>query len=186
MRQNRSEKTQEAAFAGGGHVAAGQLNFVRQQGFEQTRGESCGFQYASLMWQPRVIALAVAAGLILQSAPVFLILSAILCWSAAVPSLNIFDVLYNALIASPPARPKLTPAPGPRRFAQGMAATFMLAIGVSLQMGWSIAAYAFEGFLVAALAALIFGKFCIGSYIFHVFTGQASFARRTLPWAHSD
>ena len=162
-----------------------QLNFVMQQGFRETSASGCGFQYSSLMWQPRVTAVLVAVGLIWQIAPLFLALSAILWWNVVFPQWNLFDALYNALVAAPPARPRLGPAPAPRRFSQGMAASFMLAIGVSILMGWTVAAYIFEGFLVVALSALILGNFCLGSYIFHLITGQARFANQTLPWAKS-
>jgi hypothetical protein len=37
--------------------------------------------------------------------------------------------------------------------------------------------------LVAAFSLLVFGKFCLGAYIFHVLRGEGSFANRTLPWA---
>jgi hypothetical protein len=48
------------------------------------------------------------------------------------PGLNPFDRLYNACVAAPRGLPPLTAVSAPRRFAQGMAATFMLAIGLSL------------------------------------------------------
>ena len=168
-----------------------EVNFVMQQGFRDAQPAACGFQYGALMWQPRVIGVVVAVALICQAAGmpvvtarVFLALSAVLWWNVLLPKLNLFDALYNALVASPPERPRLTPAPAPRRFAQGMAASFMLGIGISILMGWTIAAYVLEGFLVTALVALIFAKFCLGSYIFHLVTGQTRFANRTLPWVH--
>jgi hypothetical protein len=37
-----------------------------------------------------------------------------------------------------------------------------------------------------ALAALIFGRFCLGSYLFLLFTGRLGFANRTLPWARAE
>jgi hypothetical protein len=36
--------------------------------------------------------------------------------------------------------------------------------------------------LLVALGALIFGAFCLGSYVFHLLTGNGEFAKRTLPW----
>jgi hypothetical protein len=33
---------------------------------------------------------------------------------------------------------------------------------------------------------LIFGRFCLGSYLFLLLTGQARFANRTLPWARTE
>jgi hypothetical protein len=64
-----------------------------------------------------------------------------------------------------------------------MAGTFALAIGFSLLIGWHAAAIALQGLLIIALAALIFGGFCLGSFIFHLVRGRLSFAIRTLPWA---
>jgi hypothetical protein len=67
-----------------------------------------------------------------------------------------------------------------------MAGSFMLGIGLSLLFGWSILAWILEGLLLAALGALIFGRFCVGSYLFLLLTGRAGFAIRTLPWASPD
>jgi len=39
---------------------------------------------------------------------------------------------------------------------------------------------------VAALGALIFGRFCVGSYLFHLVTGEGAFAKRTTPWAPGE
>jgi hypothetical protein len=67
-----------------------------------------------------------------------------------------------------------------------MAGTFMLAIGLSLFSGWSTLAWSLEALLLVALGALIFGRFCLGSYLFLLITGQAAFANRTLPWARTE
>lgn len=160
-----------------------EINFVRQQGFRDAAADACGCQFPALMFQPRVVGVIVLIALVLQSGPIFLALSAVLWWNALVPALNPFDALYNALVAGPRELPRLTPAPSPRRFAQGMAATFMLVIGISLCSGWRILAWTMEGMLVVALVALIFGKFCLGSYIFHLLRRDAGFANRTLPWS---
>ena len=157
-------------------------NFVLQQGFPEVSSETCSYQYPALMWQPRLIALIVPVGLILQAWPLFVGLSAILWWNVAVPSWNPFDLSYN-LFAAKSGRPKAPVAPAPRRFSQGMAACFMGGIGASLYWGWPVAAYTLEALLVVALVSLVVGRFCLGSYIFHVLTGQTAFANRTLPWA---
>jgi hypothetical protein len=161
-----------------------ELNFVRQQGLSETDAETCRCRFAALMFQPRIIGLLVVLGLLVQAWPLFVMLAAVLWWNVLVPSRNPFDAIYNRLIAAPGSLPHLPLAPAPRRFAQGMAGTFMLAAGVSLLAGWHTAAYVVETMLVIALSALIFGKFCLGSYIYHVLRGQAGFANRTLPWAH--
>ncbi len=104
------------------------LNFVRQQGFLEASSDTCGYQYPALMWQPRAMGILVLVGLVLQSGPYFLALSALLWWNVIVPSLNPFDLLYNLLVARRKGAPRLNPAPAPHRFSQGMAGTFMLAI----------------------------------------------------------
>src|SRR5687767_7959813 len=100
------------------------LNFVKQQGFKDASAGSCDLQYPALMFQPRVVGVLVLAGVLLQASTLFLTLSAVLWWSALVPRLNPFDSLYNSLVAARKGLAPLTAAPGPRRFAQGMAATF--------------------------------------------------------------
>ena len=162
-----------------------ELNFVRQQGFRDAPLEACEYQYPALMWQPRAVGILVLVGLVFQAWPYFLALSVLLWWNVALPHLNPFDALYNYLVAMPKGRPRLGPAPGPRRFAQAMAGTFMLAIGLSLLYGWRTLAWSLEGLLLLALAALIFGRFCLGSYIFLLLTGHTGFASRTLPWVRS-
>jgi hypothetical protein len=162
-----------------------ELNFVRQQGLRDATPAACAHQYSALMWQPRAIGILVLVGVVWQAWPWFLALWALLWWNAALPDLNPFDALYNRLVAKPKGLPRLGPAPAPRRFAQAMAGTFMLAIALSLFFGWRGFAWTIEALLMAALAALIFGRFCLGSYVFLLFTGQAGFANRTLPWARA-
>jgi hypothetical protein len=151
-----------------------QSDFVRQQGFSDAEGASCAGRYGALMFQPRLLGILVAAGVALQSWELFLTLSAILWWNALMPSHNVFDAVYNRLIARPRGLPLLTAAPAPRRFAQGMAATFMLVIGVSLLMQWQVVAWVFQGLLAAALLALVFGRSCLGSYVYHLFRAKTA------------
>jgi hypothetical protein len=65
-----------------------------------------------------------------------------------------------------------------------MAASFRLLAGLSVLSGWMVAAYILEAFLVIAFAALLFGKFCLGAYVYHLLRGRVAFANSTLPWAH--
>jgi Domain of unknown function (DUF4395) len=162
-------------------MSEAKINFIKQQGFEGASARTCDLQYSALMFQPRLIGVLVLAGVLLQVSPLFLTLSAVLWWSALVPKLDPFDRLDNSLVAARKGRPALTAAPGARRFAQGLAATFMLLIGVSLLAGSNRLAWVLEAILPVALGAL--SAFCLGSYVFHLFIGHGEFAKRTLPWS---
>lgn len=159
------------------------LNFMRQQGFPAEPSDACNMHFAGLYFQPRIMFTLVLIATLLQSAAMFLALSAILWWNVLVPAWNPFELAYNRLIAPRRGSGPLAPAPGPRRFAQGMAAAFQLAAGVLLLAGQAPAAYVFEAGLVVAFSLLLFGKFCLGAYVFHVLRGEVRFANSTLPWA---
>ena len=158
------------------------MHFIQQQGLSETDSSACEGQFSALMFQPRVAVVFVAIGLLTQAPGLFLALAALLVWNVIKPRLNPFDALYAALIAGPRGLPSLGPAPAPRRFAQGMSASFMLGIGLSLLAGYTVLARILEGLLVAALLSLLVGRFCLGSYLYHLITGRRSFANQTLPW----
>ena len=160
-------------------------NFILQQGLSDIPRETCSSQFRALQFQPRIIASLVVLGVILQSPGLFLLLSALLWWSALLPQWNPFDTIHNRVFGVRAGTVLLGPAPAPRRFAQGMAATFSLVIGTLLLLGWRWAAFFCEALFLSAIAALVLGRFCLGSFIYHVFHGRASFAIHTLPWVHN-
>lgn len=163
------------------------VNFVRQQGFRDADASDCALRYPALMFQPRLVLALLLVGILLQVGWYFVGLGAVLVWCALFPRLNPFDALYNALLGGRGARPVLQQsAPKPRRFAQGLAGTLMLVVGVTLAAGWHWIAWGVEGFLVVAVTALVFGKFCLGSFLFHHLQGNGSFAQRTAPWTSAD
>lgn len=161
-------------------------HFILQQGLDAPAGKALRLQYYALMFQPRVVTSVVLLGVIFQSPAIFLVLSGILWWSALLPRRNLFDAVYNKTLGSRPGSVRLSPAPPPRRFAQGMAGSFALAIGVLLIFGMAAAAIVLQVVLLAALAALIFGRFCLGSFTYHLLTGRSEFAVCTLPWKPSS
>jgi hypothetical protein len=158
-------------------------NFILQQGLEDTEPQDAHPRFEALLFQPRVVGLVVLVGITLQSPAMFLSLWAVLWWSALLPRFNPFDALYNLTLGARSGAIRLRPAPAPRRFAQGMAGTFALAIGAMLRLEYFTAAYVLEVFFGIAIVALIFGRFCLGSYIYHLLRGKTDFAGKTLPWA---
>jgi len=172
-------------------------NFMKQQGFVDEPSTLCDMHFAGLYFQPRIVGSLIVVGIILHvagylrggaqpilwSTGLFFALSAVLWWNVIAPSLNPFEMFYNRVFAAPKGRSPLIPAPGPRRFAQAIAAAFTLIVGTSLLQGWNVTAWVFEAFLVAAFSMLLFGKFCLGAYIFLLLRGQVSLANSTLPWA---
>jgi len=140
------------------------FRFILQQGFEAADANES--LYTALMVQPRIIGGLVAVGVVFQSAWLLLALSAVLLWSTLAPMLNPFDVLANYLVARPRGIPPLGIAPGPRLFAQGMSTTVTFAIGVALLAGAERTAWLFEGLMVTAVMAVVFGDFCGGAYLY--------------------
>jgi hypothetical protein len=157
-------------------------NFMKQQGFPDEPADACNMRFEGLYFQPRIVFPLVLAAIVLQSVALFLALSAVLWWNVLVPRLNPFELAYNRFVARPRGRVPLTPAPAPRRFAQGMAAAFTLGAAVALLRGWTAVAWTLEGFLVVAFSALLFAKFCMGAWVFHLLRGEVAFANSTLPW----
>jgi hypothetical protein len=160
-------------------------NFMKQQGFPDEPADACNMRFQGLYFQPRIVLPLVLVGILFQSGWLFLGLSAILWWNTLLPGLNPFEAAYNRFVAPRRGTGPLTPAPMPRRFAQGMAAAFLLGAGAALFAGWPVASCVLQGFLVVAFLALLFGRFCLGAYLYHLLKGRVAFANSTLPWARS-
>jgi uncharacterized protein DUF4395 len=161
------------------------MNFMKQQGFTQEPPDRAALRFQGLQFQPMIVGSMMLVAILTQSAAIFLLFSALLWINVLLPAANPFENLYNRLVARRYGRPILTRAPGPRRFAQGMAATFMLAAGFTLLRGWTAASYAFQGLIAVAFAALLLGKFCLGAYVYHLLKGNVAFANGTCPWSGS-
>lgn len=162
--------------------------FMRQQGFAEEPPTACDMHFAGLLFQPRVVFPAVLVAIAAQlvsvplSSGLHLLLSAVLWWNTLVPSRNPFELAYNHWLARSDRAP-LVPAPGPRRFAQGMAAAFNLGAGLALLLHVHPLAWLLQVLLIVAFSALLFGRFCLGAYVYHLLRGRVAFANATLPWA---
>jgi hypothetical protein len=146
-----------------------QIRFIRQLGYTGTQFPDSF--YSALMFQPRVVGGVVALGVLLQSAWPFLALSAALWLSTWFPSLNPFDAIYNHVVAYPRGLQPLGAPPPPRRFAQGMAGTVAMAIGVALLAGTTIVAWVLQGMLAVASMAAVFRDSCAGADAYYLVRG---------------
>jgi hypothetical protein len=164
-------------------------NFMKQQGFVEEPADACDMHFEGLYFQPRIVFPAVLVATALQaastslSAGLHLLISAVLWWNTIFPAVNPFELAYNRWVARPKGRAELVPAPGPRRMAQGMAAAFNLGAALALAYGLTPLAWALQAMLIVAFSALLFGKFCLGAYVYHLLKGRVAFANSTLPWA---
>ena len=144
------------------------VRFIRQLGV--TTPSVDNDLYSALMLQPRIIGIVVALGIVVQRPLLFLALSAVLLWSALVPSRNPFDAAYNSLVARPRGLAPLDIAPAPRRFAMGMAGTVALTIGIALAVGASITAWVFEGLFAVAVIQVVLGDICGAANVYLLLT----------------
>ena len=161
-------------------------NFVLQMGFEEPALAVLPRQYDALTFQPRIVLVLVAAGILLQSQAVFAALGALLVGSALFPRRNPFSALYNLTMGGRPGAFRLGPGPAPRRGAERMAGMFAFAIALLIVAGFNLAAHVLQAvFLAASLAAAI-GGFCLGTFAYHLRHGNVKFALATLPWAKSE
>lgn len=157
--------------------------FMQQQGFAAEASARLVPHFQALRFQPFIVGPLMLLAVIFQLGVLFFVLAAVLVWNVAFPQWNPFERFYDWGIGRRHGLPALEPAPGPRRFAQAMAAVFMLAAGVAISLGWHITAYVFEVFLIVAFSALLGGKFCLGAYIYQVLRGRTSLANATCPWS---
>jgi hypothetical protein len=132
------------------------VEFVLEQGYAQ---HDAGL-YQGLMFQPRVVGVVVAAGLLSQSAWLFAALGAVLWCGAIAPALNPFDVFYNLGVAGPRGRARIHSTTAPRRFAGGVAGTVALAIAALTGFGPAVVAWALQFLFAAANAAVLLARFC--------------------------
>jgi hypothetical protein len=158
---------------------------IQQQGSAPEEPAILRWHFRALLFQPAIVGPSVVVATSLQARMLFFVLAALLAWNTVFPRWNPFERFYDWAVGRRRGLPRLEPAPVPRCFMQGMATAFMLVVGLALSLGWRTTAYVFEGFLIAAFAALRDGKFCAGAYIRRVLRGRVDFANATCPWSRS-
>lgn len=158
-------------------------NFILQQGFEDPAPAIRSVQYSALVFQTKVVLVSIIAGILFRSPAVFAALGALLWWSATFPKLNPFRALYNHTIGTRPGALYLAPSPAPRRAAEAEAGTISLTGALLSYGGFDLAAYVVQVLFLAAAIAVLIGRFCSGSFLYHIVRGNWRFALQTLPWA---
>src|SRR4029453_3199470 len=157
-------------------------NFIVQQGFSPSCTTTCDLQYSALLFMPRLLGLAFLAAAILRLPTLFFALGVLLWGCVVAPRFNPLNGLYN-WVMSPVSGVTLTPAPAPRRFSQFLGGSFALAIAASQTTGAHTTALALQAILLAAVSSVVFGGFCLGSFLFLIVRGRPDVAMRALPWA---
>jgi len=150
--------------------------FVRDQGFRDGDVRL----YDALMFQPRVVGIVVAAGVVTQEPWIFAALGAILAWSTLVPARNPFNTIYNALIARRVGLVRLTATPPPRRFSMGMGGVVAVAAAAAGASGLTYVTWALETILVWALVVVLFTRFCPGAYVYRRLNARASYGAQAV------
>ena len=173
-----------ASVASASRRDAAKRNFILQQGFDDPTPAIRLRQYSALVFQTKVVVIAVVAGILFQAPGVFVALGALLWWSALFPKLNPISALYNATIGRRAEAFRLGPAPAPRRAAETEAGTIALTIALLFHAGFSLGAYVLEAIFLTAALAVIIGSFCTGALVYHLIRGRWGFVRQTLPWAN--
>lgn len=127
---------------------------------------------SALLFQPRVLTALLLAAMLTGAPLPFHLLSALLAWSALLPRWSPFDLAYHALVATR-GGPRLGPAAAPRRFAQGLASTWIGTIGATLEAHPTLAS-GLEVGLAVVLAALVLRKLCAGTRLYHAIARRLS------------
>jgi hypothetical protein len=141
-----------------------QTRFVRHQGFRDRDTDQQLFH--GLMFQPKMIGVLLTVGMVVQKAWLFAALAGVLWWCAMAPAYNVFELLYNRVIADRRGWPRVGPAPEPRRFAQGLATMLAAVIAAALMSDATIVALVAEAVLAAAILGIVFAHFCFGSWAY--------------------
>ncbi len=159
--------------------------FVMQLGFDPAREHSIPAFANALLFQPRLVGLWVLTGAVLNSASLFVALALVLWWNALLPRWNPITALHNRLTAHRPGVPLVPLAPAPRRAAEAEAGTLAASIAVCLLIRAPGAALGIEIFLLLAVAAVVFGRLCLGAIIYYLLNGRVDLVRQTLPWSRA-
>lgn len=142
--------------------------FVVQQGLPEPASHSCELLYDALSFQPRIVAVLVAAAFVSRESIAWAAISGLLLLGAAAPRLNPFDALYAALSRRKSRRILLPGARAPRRFAQLLAGLLSLSCALALVAGQEAVVWGVVAAFGAAFVGIFGFGFCFGASLFRL------------------
>lgn len=100
-----------------------------------------------------------------------------LAWLAvAVPATNVFDRFWDLAVRPITGWAGVDATPAPRRFSQGIAASFLTTVAVLFGLGLGTPALVVAGIMACAASLASFADFCLGSAIFNLLFGRRAAA----------
>lgn len=144
------------------------LRFVVLQGLPEPAPHACALHYDALAFQPRVMAVLVAAAATAREPAAWAAIAALLLLGAAVPRLNPFDALHALLARRGSRRVFLPGARAPRRFAQLLPAVFCLAAATGILSGHEAVAWGVVAAFGLAFVGIFAFGFCFGAWPFRL------------------
>ncbi len=145
-----------------------EVRFIVHQGLPEPAPHSSPLQFDALAFQPRVMAVLVAAAAAAREPTVWAALAALLLLGAAAPRLNPFDALHSLLARRLSRRVFLPGARAPRRFAQLLAALFCLTAALALLTGRETVAWGVVAAFGVAFVGIFGFGFCFGAWLFRL------------------
>ena len=147
---------------------------LNKQGFGKL-DEAAKSRYAlPLRFTPAVGTSLIFIGLILQS-PVWLASMALVAFNGAVlPRGMVIDLTYNLGVRHLFGAPPLPSTPRPRRFSYLLSTVLLMGSAVSFYYGVSVLALILGGLVVVGGTILATTLWCLGSWWYTMFFGQAA------------
>jgi len=147
---------------------------LNKQGFGELDEEAKSRYALPLRFTPAVGTTLIVIGLILQS-PMWLASMALVAFSGAVlPRAMVIDLTYNLGVRHIFRAPALPSTPRPRQFSYLLSTALLMGSAVSFYYGLSVLALILGGLVVAGGTLLASTLWCLGSWWYTMFFGQAA------------
>ncbi len=154
-------------------LSASTKNNLNQQGFGRLDDEDKSRYALPLRFTPLVGTTLVVIGLALQS-PIWLGSMALVTLSGALlPSGMLIDLIYNLGVRHLFHAPPLPATPKPRQFSYFLSTTMLAGSALSFHYGLPLLGFILGGTVVIGGTILATTLWCLGSWYYRLFFGQA-------------